>query len=333
MSMCSYASRTTPIRSRPDEPHGRGRAAPLAPAHLHRMNGPSPRPRQPRGIPAGGQFTAASKGRPDVSLSRHSEPVEWTPSPEDPEVLWASVPDGDGGEFALDVARLDSYMTTSSDYDVPHRVERWGWTVRSGDGGHEKASGVAANQATAAKAAVAAANDLAAQPEWLRQDGPGQFSTPDGYRVIASERLHQGRPRTVYLVRDHHYVQVGMATRLADAADAIEAHREDRGPVADPVAELRVRPFGQVTDLRELDQHYEMVTSPENISWDGERSSAAVKAEHAALQEAYRRRRAQIDPDAAFAHCRSCGRVPAGVQGVPLPHSGTTGNPCPGGEA
>lgn len=55
--------------------------------------------------------------------------ITWTITPEDPEVQWGALPDTFGDEFYACVALDDTSFVPDSDYDLPYRQEKWGWSV------------------------------------------------------------------------------------------------------------------------------------------------------------------------------------------------------------
>lgn len=96
------------------------------------------------------------------------------------------------------------------------------------------------------------------------------------------------------------------------------------GPSTNPKAE----PFGLATTLADLSDHYESLTSPENISWDGMRSHADVQSEYRRLQVAYWVRRDEIDPARDRAWCVACRAEVDGADGEPTKHQTSGGTDC-----
>lgn len=52
--------------------------------------------------------------------------------------------------------------------------------------------------------------------------------------------------------------------------------------------------FANIKTLEQLDFAYDMATSPENVSHDGERSQASTRAAYARIAEQFTERRNQI---------------------------------------
>lgn len=96
----------------------------------------------------------------------------------------------------------------------------------------------------------------------------------------------------------------------------------------EPSTDPNTAPFGRACTLEALQDHYEALTSPENISWDGERSGAAMRAEYKRLQKAYWVRRDEIDPRRERAWCIACRVEVPGVDGDPGPHQNDLGREC-----
>lgn len=111
-------------------------------------------------------------------------------------------------------------------------------------------------------------------------------------------------------------------------------HASARKPLtAPPSVNPKAAPFGQASTLKDLDEHFEALVSPENISWDGERSGAAVKAEQKRLNAAYWERRNEIDPNGERAFCSSCRQEVEGLStGHPAEHENDLGRECWGGK-
>lgn len=99
-------------------------------------------------------------------------------------------------------------------------------------------------------------------------------------------------------------------------------------PSTNPASE----PFGRAATLKDLDHHFEALTSPENISWDGERAPGAAQAEYARLAAAYWLRRREIDPADSRAYCMACdAEVAFNGHDGPAPHLTDLGRNCWGG--
>lgn len=164
-----------------------------------------------------------------------------------------------------------------------------------------------------------------AWPEWLPAGEHGDRTTDDGYRVVELK----GPGQTDFLVRPRDGYITGHVAGPQSAVDWIEKHRlaSTRDGVTvfsdepqPPSKNRATGDFARVATIRELTEAWEGLTSPENLSGDGEISPAAANRRFAQLSGAYVARRRELDPADEKAYCFSCGRVVAGLNGETESH-------------
>jgi hypothetical protein len=200
----------------------------------------------------------------------------------------------------------------------------------------ERKARLAADQAEEERVAAAesARRRRFRRPEWLHKGGDQnwlEYTTEDGYVASAIQENADGMARTRYLVRERRGgPEIATVDRVEQIVETIETHRGTRPRVltARPSTNLDAMPFSNATTLEALNDHFQGLTSPENISWDGERSGAQVQAELARLQAAYWVRRDEIDPKRERAWCIACRAEVPGVDGQPAKHDNDLGRPC-----
>lgn len=99
------------------------------------------------------------------------------------------------------------------------------------------------------------------------------------------------------------------------------------GPSTDPAT----GPFADSLSLPHLVEEHDLLASPENVTWDGERNAADANAEFARLAMAAETRRRELDPDDKWSVCWFCRQaVHAPRSAGPVDHGARDGEKCGG---
>lgn len=99
------------------------------------------------------------------------------------------------------------------------------------------------------------------------------------------------------------------------------------GPSEDPTT----GPFAEALSLPELVEEHDLLASPENVTWDGERNPADANVEFERLNRAAEARRRELDPDDEWSVCWFCRQAVHAPRGAgPVDHANGQGAKCGG---